>query len=172
MLICLQMIETPDEQSKFEQIYYEYRSIMYAIAYKILHNEKDAEDAVHHAFVKIAENIKKIDEVKCPKTRGFAVTIVENRAIDVYRRKNRHPSVPLDEAHMGIAVEYQGASGLATCIASLPTRYRQVILLKYHHGYSTKEIAKILSITVSNANKIEQRAKAKLEQLCKEAQIL
>lgn len=172
MLIYLQMIETPDERSKFEQIYLEYRGTMYAVAYKILHNENDAEDAVHHAFVKIAENIEKIDEVKCPKTRSFAVTIVENRAIDVYRRKNRHPDVPFNEEYVGIAVEHEGSNELAKCIAMLPVRYRQVILLKYHHGYSSREIAKMLDITVSNANKLEQRAKAKLEKLCKEAEIL
>lgn len=37
----------------------QYRGLMYHVAYEILHNEQDAEDAVHHAFVKIAENIKK-----------------------------------------------------------------------------------------------------------------
>ena len=172
MLVYLQMIETPEQKSKFEQIYLEYRDTVYAVAYKILHNESDAEDAVHQAFVKVAENIQKISEVKCPKTKGFIVTIVENRAIDVYRRKKRHPHVPFSEEHVGVAVEPDGADDLAACIAKLPARYRQVILLKYHHGYSTKEIAKLLAITVSNANKLEQRAKAKLEQLCKEAQIL
>ena len=172
MLIYLQMIETPDERSKFEQIYLEYRDTMYAVAYKILHNESDAEDAVHQAFVKVAENIQKINEAKCPKTKSFVVTIVENRAIDVYRRKNRHPSVPFNETHVGIAVEPAGTDGLAACIARLPARYRQVILLKYRHGYSIKEIAQILGISLSNASKLEQRAKAKLEQLCKEAQIL
>ena len=60
MLIYLQMLESPEEKSILEQIYLEYRGLMYHVAYKILHNEQDAEDAVHHAFVKIAENIKKI----------------------------------------------------------------------------------------------------------------
>ena len=59
MMIYLQMIETPEEKSKFEQLYLEYRGLMFHVAYDILHNEHDAEDAVHQAFVKIAENIKK-----------------------------------------------------------------------------------------------------------------
>ena len=59
MLIYLQMIETPEEKSVFEQIYLEYRGLMYHVAYEILHNEQEAEDAVHQAFAKIAENIKK-----------------------------------------------------------------------------------------------------------------
>lgn len=76
MLIYLQMLESPEEKSILEQIYLEYRGLMYHVAYEILHNEQDAEDAVHHAFVKIAENIKKITDPVCPKTHSYVVTIV------------------------------------------------------------------------------------------------
>ena len=55
MLLYLQMLETPEEKSLFEQIYLEYRGLMYHVAYEILHNDQDAEDAVHQAFVKIVE---------------------------------------------------------------------------------------------------------------------
>ena len=55
MIIYLSMIDTPEDRSKFERLYIEYRDVMYHVAYKILNNEQDAEDAVHQAFVKIAE---------------------------------------------------------------------------------------------------------------------
>ncbi len=172
MLLYLQMIETPTERSKFEQVYIQYKRIMYAVAFSILRNEQDAEDAVHQAFVKIAENISKISEPECPKTRSYVVTIVENTAINIYRRKKRHPAVSLDEGGPWLTVEYTGSNELARCMAQLPGRYRQVLLLKHHHGYSTKEIAKMLGLTAANVAKIEQRAKEKLEILCKEAGIL
>ena len=57
MLIYLQTIETDKDKSKFEQIYDAYRGLMFHVAFKILEQEQDAEDAVHHAFVKIAENL-------------------------------------------------------------------------------------------------------------------
>ena len=63
MMIYLQMIDAPEDRSKFEQIYMEYRSMMFHIANRILTNEQDAEDAVHEAFLKIAENIEKIEDV-------------------------------------------------------------------------------------------------------------
>lgn len=172
MLIYLQMIDSPAEQSKFKVLYTQYKDILYATAYSILRNEQDAEDAVHHAFVKIAENIKKISAPECPKTKGYVVTIVENTAINLYRRKKRHPAVPFNEETVGLSVDYTGSNELARCMAKLPARYRQVLLLKYHHGYTTREIAKMLGLTASNAAKIEQRAKAKLEILCKEAELL
>lgn len=78
MLIYLQTIETEEDKSKFEDIYREYRGLMYYVAYKRLHHEQDAEDAVHYAFMKMAENIKIIDPVS-PKTKQLVVTIVDNR---------------------------------------------------------------------------------------------
>lgn len=45
MLIYMMMLETPEEKSLFEQIYLEYRGLMFHVAYEILHNEQDAEDA-------------------------------------------------------------------------------------------------------------------------------
>ena len=69
-------------------------------------------------------------------------------------------------------MEYEGDDGLVSCILKLPARYREVILLKYEQGYNTREIAQMLKLTVSNTNKILQRAKNKLEKLCREEGVL
>lgn len=172
MLIYLQVIDTPQEQSKFEKIYYQYRRLMFTIAYDILKNTHDAEDTVHQAFVKIAENIHKVSDPTSPKTKSYVVTILEHQAIDLYRRKQRFASEPLDEATIGLTVEYSGFDPLIECMAKLPARYRNVLMLKYHHGYTTKEIASMLGLTNANASKLEQRAKAKLKELCEEAGVL
>lgn len=172
MLIYLLMIETPEDQSKFEAIYLKYKQMMYVIAYDILHNPQDAEDAVHHAFVKVAENISKIEEAVCPKTKGYVVTIVENRAIDIYRFKKAHPTVPYNEETVGMEMDYDEDNALAGCILKLPPRQRHIIVLKYQHGYELKEIAKMLGITYTNALAIEQRAKKKLKALCEEAELV
>lgn len=112
MIVYLQIIETPEERSKFEQLYLEYKGLMFHVAFDILHNEQDAEDAVHQAFIKIAENIKKIDEPMCPKTHSYVVTIVENQSIDQYRKQQKRQTVKLiDETH-GISVQYDSASDL------------------------------------------------------------
>mgnify|MGYP005869451159 FL=1 len=57
MFVYLMMMDSQEDQSKFEKIYLTYKGLMYHVAYKILNNEHDAEDVVHSAFVKIAENI-------------------------------------------------------------------------------------------------------------------
>lgn len=172
MLAYLQMIETEADRSKFEELYIRYRQQMYAIAMSILHNEYDAEDAVHQAFVTIAENIEKILDPKCLKTKAYIVTIIESKSIDLYRFKKKRHIVPFTEDYVGLSIEYTGSNELAKCMRKLPTQYRQVLLLKFHCGYHSAEIAEMMGITLVNALKIEQRAKAKLKSLCEEAEIL
>lgn len=172
MLIYLMMIDSPEDQSKFEKIYLTYKGLMYHTAYKVLNNEEDAEDAVHNAFVKIAENISKIGEPVCPKTQVYVVTIVENKAIDLYRANQRRSKVIYLDEISGIPVDESKVHGLAACMAKLSPRYRQVILLKYYQGFSCREIAKQLNITEANAIKLDQRAKNRLLQICKEEGIL
>ena len=166
------MIESENDKVKFEEIYLKYKSLMFYAANKILHNEQDSEDAVHMAFIKIAENIKKIDTADCPKTRSYIVTIVENKAIDIYRRKSRHKETEFLEEANGLEVTYDGDNLLTKCILSLPARYREVILLRYYHGYSVREIAALFEISLAAASKLDQRAKKKLKELCEKEGIL
>ena len=172
MLIYIQMINGPEEKDKFERLYLKYRDLMFYIANKILQNQQDAEDAVHAAFLSIAENMEKVFTPDCPKTKGYIVTITENKAIDLYRKKKRHPKVLLLEETAGLEVSYEGSHTIARCFSILPARDRDILMLKYRYGYTAREIAKMLNISEANANKRIQRAKDKLEQLCKEEGLL
>ncbi len=172
MLIYLSMLDGPEDRTKFEQLYTKYRDLMHYTAYRVLGNEQDAEDAVHDAFLAIARNIKKISAVERPKTRAYVVTIVENKAIDLYRRRQRHPTGALSEETAGFSVEYIGDDELARCMAQLSDRHRQILLLRYAHDYTRKEVAQMMSLSMSAAYKLEQRAKKSLETICKEAGVL
>jgi len=168
MLIYLQMIETAADQSKFEAIYHEYRNLMFHVAFKRLQHIQDAEDAVHYAFVKIAENIKKIDPVS-PRTKQYVVTIVDNRVTDLLRWRSKHEELPYDDTiRIATPSPLDRTDFLASCILKLPEQQRTVILLKYHHGYSLREIAKMLNISLFWAQKIDQRAKNLLRELYEE----
>lgn len=171
MLVYLTVIDEPAQKTKFETVYHQYRGLMYYVAYRILNNASDAEDAVHDAFIKIAENMKKISDPVCPKTQSYVVTIVENKAIDLYRRKQRRETLPLEEELLG-SVDTPEPLGLTECIVKLPPSYRQVILLKYHQGLSCKEIAALLGMSLPAVQKLDQRAKEKLRQLAEKEGIL
>ncbi len=162
MLIYLQMIETEEDRSKFEAIYHQYRLLMFSVANKILNNPHDAEDAVHQAFVSIIDNLDKIGEVDCPETKSYVVIITEHKAIDIIRSRKHLSREELIDALHGIEVPLPGDNGLADAMAKLPARYREVLLLRFDNGYSTKEIAKMLGMTEGSTQKLIWRAKEAL----------
>lgn len=171
MLVYLSMIDTPEDKDKFEKIYIQYRNLMYHVAYGILSNHFDAEDAVHQAFVAIIRNLQKIGEINCPQTRSFVVLITERKAIDIIRTSHRDKNLPIEEEYTGIEVPPPGDSGLADALIRLPTHYREVLLLRYDNGYSVGELAQILGMTESGVRKMIGRAKKKLESLLEEYDI-
>lgn len=172
MIIYLQMLEIPEEKSKFEQIYLEYRDLMFYIANQILHNQSDSEDVVHEAFLRVIKIIDKIEEAKCPKTKNLVVIITDRIAIDRYRLQ----FISLDEEGMDVfstkdTENMEIHSSLALAMASLPEKYRAVLMLRYDNGFSEAEVAQILSMSMANVHKTVQRAKKKLEEILEEQEV-
>ncbi len=161
MLICLQTIDTPSDRARFEALYRAYRGLMFHAANAVLRNAQDAEDAVHQAFLKIAERIEVMPDTG-PQARALVVTIAERKAIDLYRAKGRHPTVDLDELPLAYDRPLAKDGTLAAAMAALPPRYREVLLLKYYNGYDNGTIANFLDATPENVRQIIFRAKNKL----------
>ncbi len=167
LLFYVSLIESDESKTKFEIIYGEYKNLMFYVANQILGDTKDSEDVVHDAFLKVITIIDKIDTPKCPKTRNLVVTIVERKAIDLYRKRKRRQIVPLEEETINVPSSFEPESvieqsSIARMIAMLPTRYRELILLKYDSGLSEKEISELLTMTEANVHKTIQRAKKRL----------
>lgn len=170
MLIYLAMIDSDADKSKFEIIYNSYKNLMLYQANKILGDTNDTEDVVHESFLKIIKIIDEIEVAKCPKTRNLVVTIVERTAIDLYRRRKKVPIVAMDEEYINVPEpkdieDLHDKTDLAAAMAMLPTRYREVLLLRYDSGFTEAEVAVILSMSQENVHKTVQRAKKKLGEI-------
>ena len=154
-------------------IYRRHVGTVYQVCLMLLKSVPDAEDAVHNAFLSIARNMKILPEMDSPKLKGFRYIVAEHKARDILReRKRRENEEPLDEDEPLCVSAGAGERSLDWCIAQLPPRYQEVILLKYSHGYSTREIASILGISFQAASKLDQRAKARLRELCEKEELL
>lgn len=162
VLFFLQAMESPSDQARFEALYLAYRGLMFHAANRILQNERDAEDAVHQAFLKLAEHMESVPEGLGPQARALVVTVAERKAIDLYRAKRRHPTADLDELTLSYDQALPADGSLAGAMAALPPRYREVLLLKYYNGYDNGEIAEFLDTTPENVRQIIVRAKKKL----------
>ena len=168
MLEYLTAIETETDRARFEEMYLAYRGLMYHVAYHILKNPQDAEDAVHQSFVKLAEHMADIPGGPCPRMRNLVVTVAERKAIDLSRSCQRHLVEELDEQALADWPAPAPGGSLADAMASLPPRYREVLLLKYYNGYSAREIAGFLSATPDAVTQVLHRARRKLAEILEE----
>lgn len=168
MFMYLVMIDSPEGKLKFEVIYERYKNLMFYTANSILGDARDSEDIVHDAFLKVIEKIDEIADPNSPQTRCLIVTITENKAIDLYRKRKSKTVVPFEEEYIGIPEQsiidqVEENDRLVKAIALLPGKYREVLLLKYARGYSMEEIAVMLSMSKENVKKTIQRARKRLE---------
>lgn len=167
MLIYLQMLETPDEQDRFEQFYYLYRDVMFLAADRLLHNVDDAEDAVHQAFISLIGIFGRITDIAAAETRALAVMIAQRRAVDIIRERDRLTELD-EDALPATDLCMPGDSPLAAAISRLSPRYREALFLRYVFGYSTREFAPLLGVSSDSARKLLWRAKQRLKELLDE----
>lgn len=85
----LAMLDSVEEKDKFEELYRLYRQDMYKVAYSILKNSADAEDAVHEAFWSIANNFERVCKISRQEIKAYIVIIVKNASIDIYNKNSK-----------------------------------------------------------------------------------
>lgn len=172
LMLYLQMITDERDRDKFEKLYIKYKDTMFYSAKKILKINEDAEDAVHTAFVSIIKHIEKISEVDCPETRNYVVIIVERKALDMIKaRKGRIELELLDEI-LGVDIPLPGDGGLADAMAKLKKRHREILLLRFLYGYTTKEVAEMLDMKPESMQKAIWRARLALREILEKEGIM
>ena len=172
MLIYVQAIDRQDDKDLFAEIYMVYRSPMYSVAKRYLKEPQDAEDAVHQAFLYVADNFSKFSAGVCPKTWSYIVKLVESRAIDILRQKAKCDTAEIYEQQLVSIPVPESASHLTELILCLPERYRTALILRYTYGYEYSEVGSFLHISEATAQKLVSRARQKLEKICKEEGVL
>ena len=161
-MFLLDMTDAGPGRLLFEEIYERYRGLMLHVALGILKQPEDAEDAVQNAFLSLLKISGRIRSACSPETQALCVITVRHKAIDILRRRRDYPEEDMTlftPPVPGIPEEH----GLAAALARLPDRYRDLILLRYDLGYSTKEIAELTDTTRAAVQKTLFRARKALE---------
>ena len=162
MLLYTQTIGDAQQRRLFEDVYTAYRGRMLALARRKLRSPEDAEDAVHQAFVALAERFDRLERLSATELEAYLVVVVERKAIDILRRQARQSGIPFDE-NIPLVTPAPCGSPLADAMGRLPPRCREALLLRYGYGYSTRETASLLGLSVAAAQKALQRAKRALQ---------
>lgn len=163
------VFDTIEETVLAEKLYNKYSKFMFKVAYTILRDNVITEDAVQQAFIKVINNLNKINENEEKKTRNFIGLITKNTAIDIYNKVKNEP-IALDNNYTAnikydiscIIIDRETIDRLKIHIKALKPIYQTPLFLYAEQGLSVNEIAEILDIKPKTVQKRIERARAQL----------
>ena len=137
----------------------QYAGTLYRVAYSVLRNAADAEDAVQEAFVRVLRHRDTLHEVR--DQRVWLIRIVWNVVLDRKRRMKTRPETDnvAELARVlpatGLSAEERASAAqhhahVLACVEKLPAKERQVMMLSAFDELTSVEIASVLGITESS----------------------
>lgn len=152
---------TEDKAQKgVEAVFEKYGNMLYRIAFVMMKNQYDAEDAVQDTLIKYMERKKGFEgEEHC---KAWLIRVTINSCKNRLRFYHNHPDISMDalysyyEEHEDMEVMEQ--------LLQLPYKYREVMMLHYVEGYQSSEIASLLKITEAAVRKRLERGRRQLKE--------
>lgn len=136
-----------------------YSSTLFRIAYSILSNEQDAEDAIQETFIKYMTKAPLFRDSDHEK--AWLIRVVTNISKNMLRFRNRHNVQSIEEFEKIGVVEED--IGFFEIIMQLPPKYREILNLYYVEGYKTREISELIGISPTAVRKRLQYARMLLK---------
>jgi RNA polymerase sigma-70 factor (ECF subfamily) len=150
---------TQAEEETLAALVSQYAGTLYRVAFSVLRNPSDAEDAVQEAFLRVLRHRDTLDEVR--DQRVWLIRIVWNIVLDRKRRAKTRPETD-DVSELArvlpakglnaeqIASAAQHHAHVLACVDRLPAKERQVLMLSAFEELTSVEIASVLGITESS----------------------
>ncbi len=147
------------EEAALAGLVSQYAGTLYRVAYSVMRNAADAEDAVQEAFLRVLRHRETLHEVR--DQRVWLIRIVWNVVLDRKRRAKTRPETD-DVAELarvlpadGLSAEERAAAAqhhahVLACVEQLPAKERQVLMLSAFEELTSVEIAAVLGITESS----------------------
>ncbi len=145
----MEVVRSQPEQ--IAQLYDTYGDMLFRLAYSIMLNQADAEDAVQDIFIKIIGRIPEF--TSSSQEKAWITKVLANHCKDMLRKRKLRLYTPLEEvleqSGHGLSVpgpEDNGGTELFQMVLSLGEKYREPLILHYFEGFSIEEVSEILSI--------------------------
>jgi len=153
LIKIIQQIKKGDKIA-FRHLVEGYQQYAFRLAFRILHDEEDAKDAVQESFIKIWQKINSYDTDQ--KFSTWMYKIVTNKSIDRYRAIKQKVEINLDEAKKVIEkmqfetetiLENKEMGQIIGVLAdNLPEKQRMIFILRDIQGLNSREVEEILEL--------------------------
>ncbi len=165
---------TVDSTETIAELVAEYSATLYRVAYSVMRNSAEAEDAVQEAFLRVLKHRDKLGEIR--DLRVWLVRITWNVVLDKKRRSKTRPEnddvadfvrvLPsADRRADEELISSQEHARILALIDRLPAKEREALLLSAVEELSTVQIAAVLGTTESSVRSRIFRARRELSAL-------
>lgn len=154
-----------DEQ--FTHIAQRYMDTIFRVAFSWLKSRADADDVTQNVLLKLYRTDGTFENESHIKHWLIRVTINECKSAV---RSLWRQTESLEDYVNSLAMPTQDHSDLLEAVLALPKKYRVAIYLYYYEGYSTAEMAELLSLPEATVRTHLARARAKLRTILTEAE--
>lgn len=152
------------DEAQYITLSKEHMPALYRVAYSIVRNRQDAEDAVQQTLLNAWRHRSR---ARAGSERAWMMRILVNECYTILRRRGK--SIPMDELPCSSADAEDTA--LREAIRALPESLRTPLLLKYMEGMTEKEVAAAMHLPVSSVkNRLFRARKALQNQLNEEVE--
>lgn len=158
---ALEAIQKGDKNA-LEVIYDVLHKQIYSVAYSVLSSHEDSEDVLQNTLYEILRCAK---EYRGGSAKAWILTIARNQALNVLRRRSRE--TPCDHETNSSVNDVESEFVYLNALSTLAEKEREAFVLKVYCRSKHKEIAEILGISTAAAEKLYQRAVAKLRKYYK-----
>jgi RNA polymerase sigma-70 factor, ECF subfamily len=148
-----------------EELYQAHGARLKSVAYHIVGNRQDAEDAVQETFLKLHRSLPHFQGQSSIGT--WLCRIVINVCYDIARRRKRETEAPPEEAGANQQIALRVA--LRDALGRIHPKHRMVFLLFEVEGLRHSEIAAILEIPEGTSKAWLFESKKELKRLLTEA---
>ena len=132
---------------------------LFRVAFAILRNRTDCEDAAQNAVLKAYRNLDSLKKRSCFKT--WLISILKNECFDMLRR--RRPTLNVEEqGDLGYEMQVPDLD-LNRAFDSLSPEERLAITLYYYEGYDTRKIARLTEVSEGTVRSRLSRGRASLQ---------
>lgn len=149
------------KKEEFADLVLTYQQSMYRFALGILRNKQDAEDALSAAIIKAYEHLASLRDKD--KFKTWIMTIIANEAKNMLSKNSRVQLVD-DITIFEEGVE-ENQNDVWGSVMELGEQHRQIVMLYYYDGFSTREIAGILKVPEGTVKSRLSRARQNLKEL-------
>jgi RNA polymerase sigma-70 factor (ECF subfamily) len=143
---------------KIEDIFDQYFETVYRFVFFRLYNKEETEDLTSEIFMKIVKNFDSYHDQAGASVLSWIMKITRNALVDYYRKKKIYlePIENIEKADL-VSLEEKIDQKMQlelvfAALKKLPSRQKEIALLRFEVGLSNKEIAELLEIETSTVS--------------------